>query len=120
MKRFGYFLTKNSKKLEVKVELSPLQLSNLKRCLLSIYEDVFRVCDKYGLCLMLTGGSALGAVVVVVDGDKPHSHEGQYLFQKVSGFQEVAPKPGQVFHDDAVHPACFHILHHPLESRALK
>lgn len=62
MKRFGYFLTKNSKKLEVKVELSPLQLSNLKRCLLSIYEDVFRVCDKYGLCLMLTGGSALGAV----------------------------------------------------------
>ena len=59
-------------------------------------------------------------VVVIIDGDKPHSHEGQYLFQKVSGFQEVAPKPGQVFHDDAVHPACFHILHHPLESRALK
>ena len=59
-------------------------------------------------------------VVVVVDGDKPHSHEGQYLFQKVSGFQEVAPKPGQVFHDDAVHPACFHILHHPPEPRTLK
>ena len=37
------------------------------------------------------------AVVVVVDGDKPHSHEGQHLFQKVSRFQEVAPNRDRSF-----------------------
>lgn len=62
MKSFGYYWMKNSRDLELKVELSPLQLRRLKRCLLSIYKDVFRVCDKYDLCLMLTGGSVLGAV----------------------------------------------------------
>lgn len=53
---------KNSRDLDSKIELSPCQLDSLKLCLLSIYDDVFRVCNKYGLCLMLTGGSALGAV----------------------------------------------------------
>ena len=49
-------------------------------------------------------------VVVVVDGDKPHSHEGQYLFQKVSGFQEVAPKPGHILDDNAVDFSLTHLF----------
>ena len=60
------------------------------------------------------------AVVVVIDGDKPNSHKRQDLFQKVSGFQEVTAKPGQVFYDDTIHPASFYIIHHPLKSCPFK
>jgi lipopolysaccharide cholinephosphotransferase len=43
-------------------ELSEEERIGLKKCLLEIYQDVVRVCDKYNLCIMLVGGSALGAV----------------------------------------------------------
>ena len=34
----------------------------LQKCLLDIYLDIARVCKKYNLCIMLSGGTALGAV----------------------------------------------------------
>lgn len=36
--------------------------ARVKELLLMIYSDVFRVCEENGLCLMLGGGTALGAV----------------------------------------------------------
>src|SRR5690554_1182438 len=42
--------------------LSDYELKELHNTLLEIYRDVSAVCDKYGLCLMLGGGSCLGAV----------------------------------------------------------
>ena len=62
MKNFAYYITNNSASVGLKLELSSSQLCSLQQCLLSIYEDVYKVCNKYGLCLMLTGGSILGAV----------------------------------------------------------
>jgi lipopolysaccharide cholinephosphotransferase len=43
-------------------ELSNDEQVLLKKCLLEMYIDVNNVCEKYGLDLLLTGGSALGAV----------------------------------------------------------
>lgn len=43
-------------------ELSGEEKIALKNCLLEMFRDVNRVCEKYGLKLILTGGSALGAV----------------------------------------------------------
>jgi lipopolysaccharide cholinephosphotransferase len=43
-------------------ELSEDEAGKLKRCMLKIYQDVVHVCTKYNLCIMLGGGSALGAV----------------------------------------------------------
>jgi lipopolysaccharide cholinephosphotransferase len=43
-------------------ELSDEEKRRLKKCMLEIYQDVVNVCNKYNLCIMLSGGSALGAV----------------------------------------------------------
>lgn len=51
--------TRNDDKCHV---LTDEEAKKLKRCLLSIYKDIVRVCEKYGLICMLGGGSALGAV----------------------------------------------------------
>lgn len=51
--------TRNDDKCHV---LTDEEVKRLKRCLLSIYKDIARVCEKYGLICMLGGGSALGAV----------------------------------------------------------
>jgi lipopolysaccharide cholinephosphotransferase len=42
--------------------LSPEEMTTLKECLIEMYLDVAAVCEKHGLCIMLGGGSALGAV----------------------------------------------------------
>ena len=34
----------------------------MKQCLLEMYSDILRVCEKYNIRVMLGGGSALGAV----------------------------------------------------------
>jgi lipopolysaccharide cholinephosphotransferase len=43
-------------------ELPEEEREKLKQCMLKIYQDVANVCDKYNLCIMLGGGSVLGAV----------------------------------------------------------
>lgn len=42
--------------------LSNEERKKLQKCLLSIYQDVIRVCDKHNLVCMHSGGSLLGAV----------------------------------------------------------
>ena len=43
-------------------ELSTEDQYTLKNTLLEMYQDVYRVCDKHGLAIMLGGGSALGSI----------------------------------------------------------
>lgn len=43
-------------------QLSEYEAQKLKECLLSMLNDLIVVCDKFNLCYMLCGGSALGAV----------------------------------------------------------
>ncbi|MEC1714850.1 LicD family protein [Schinkia azotoformans] len=42
--------------------LNDAEREGLKKCLLEMYKDVAEVCSKYGLTIMLGGGSVLGAV----------------------------------------------------------
>lgn len=42
--------------------ISEIELKELQKCLLEIYIDINKVCQKYNLKLMLAYGSALGAV----------------------------------------------------------
>lgn len=42
--------------------LSDEELKNLKKIMFECYQDVYRVCEKHNLSIMLGGGSALGAV----------------------------------------------------------
>lgn len=44
------------------MELNESQRKALKNCLLDMLKDILRVCDKHNLCIMLSGGSCLGAV----------------------------------------------------------
>ncbi len=43
-------------------EPTPSEIEKMKRLIFEIFLDIKRVCDSRGLCLMLGGGSALGAV----------------------------------------------------------
>lgn len=43
-------------------ELTPEESCQLKREILNIYKDVFKICNENGLTLMLCGGSCLGAI----------------------------------------------------------
>lgn len=43
-------------------EPSPEQAADMRRILMMIYKDIWDVCEKHGLNLILGGGSALGAV----------------------------------------------------------
>lgn len=62
MKYTGDYLNEFARTNKVFFELSEDDRNKLKNCLLEMYQDVVRVCDKYNLCIMLGGGSALGAV----------------------------------------------------------
>ena len=53
------FASRNS---EIFITLSNDERKGLQKCLLDIYQDVARVCDKYNLFIMLGGGSVLGAI----------------------------------------------------------
>lgn len=55
-------LNKLARTTNVFYELSPEESKNLKSCLYSMFVDIKRICDKHNLILMLSGGSALGAV----------------------------------------------------------
>lgn len=43
-------------------ELTQVEQDQLKECLLEMLRDFIRICEKYSLCYMLGGGSALGAI----------------------------------------------------------
>jgi lipopolysaccharide cholinephosphotransferase len=62
MKTTGAYLSELAKTTDVFYELSDEECKLLKKCLLDMYLDVATVCNKYNLCIMLGGGSALGAV----------------------------------------------------------
>ncbi len=60
------------------------------------------------------------AVIVVVDSDKPDAQHGKQLFQ-VSPYLNIVPsESGQVFYDDTVDHALFHVLQHGLKCRTVK
>ena len=63
MKRItaGYF-NKLAKGEAVFYEFSEEERKALQKCLFDIYLDIAKVCKKYNLCIMMSGGSALGAV----------------------------------------------------------
>lgn len=62
MKRTSDYLNEIAREGNVFYELSEEERASLKECLLSIYKDIAKVCEKYNLTVMLGGGSALGAV----------------------------------------------------------
>ena len=62
MKRTSDYLNEIAREGNVFYELSEEERASLKECLLSMYKDIAKVCEKYNLTVMLGGGSALGAV----------------------------------------------------------
>jgi lipopolysaccharide cholinephosphotransferase len=62
MKHIGYYLNEISRKTNVCYELSNEERTALQKCLLNMYIDIQAVCDKNNLCLIVSGGNALGAV----------------------------------------------------------
>jgi lipopolysaccharide cholinephosphotransferase len=62
MRRTVDYLNERANRDKLFYELSEEERVGLRSCLLSIYKDIDQVCEKYGLTLMLGGGSVLGAV----------------------------------------------------------
>lgn len=62
MKYTGDYLNEFAKTNKIFFELSEEERVGLKQCLLEMYQDIAHVCNKYNLCIMLGGGSALGAI----------------------------------------------------------
>lgn len=62
MRRTADYLNEVANNDNLFYELSEEERIELRLCLLSIYNDISQICVKYGLTLMLGGGSALGAV----------------------------------------------------------
>ena len=50
------------RKSKLLYNLNQDESNKLKQCLLEMYSDILRVCEKYNIRVMLGGGSALGAV----------------------------------------------------------
>lgn len=59
---FKMAMNELASKSEILRELTNEELVKLKQCLLEMFLDVYIVCKKHGLTIMLGGGSALGAV----------------------------------------------------------
>ncbi len=51
-----------SKSSDILYQLSQVERKKLRSCLLEIYNDIKEVCAKYSLSLMVSGGTALGAM----------------------------------------------------------
>lgn len=62
MKHTSDYLNEIARNSDFFYELTPEESDKLKSVLLDIYKDIKRVCDKYGIMVMLSGGSCLGAV----------------------------------------------------------
>lgn len=52
---------KAATKSNILFQLTPLQSKQLKEIMLSILDDVVKVCEKHHICYMLSGGTMLGA-----------------------------------------------------------
>ena len=52
----------NTPPVDLVHELTPEELKGLQDCFLEILKDFDAVCEKYGLCYMAAGGTALGSV----------------------------------------------------------
>ena len=61
--------------------------------------------------------SGIGRKTVIVIGkrDKSHSKGRKYPFQISPGLDVIPPETGQVFHNDAIHPARLNVSHHPFK-----
>jgi lipopolysaccharide cholinephosphotransferase len=57
----GYF-NKIAHTSDVFYKFSDEERKTLQKCLLDIYLDVVQVCKKHNLCIVMCGGSALGAI----------------------------------------------------------
>ena len=62
MKSYKELLNERANEGAALRQLSPEETKGLKSVLLDIYKDLAMVCEKYGLTVMLCGGSCLGAV----------------------------------------------------------
>ena len=62
MKSYKALLNEAARNSPILKELNSEESTALKRCVLSIFEDVAASCEKYDLTYMLAGGSCLGAV----------------------------------------------------------
>ena len=74
-----------------------------------VYEIFYR---QYDVALP---GIRRKAVVPVGEGDESHPQSREYLVQVPAGLDIIAPEPGQVLHDDAVHPPRLDVAYHPFE-----
>lgn len=62
MRRTQYYLNEIARRTNFFYVPSDEELAQLKRCFVDIYMDVYTICQKYGLIVMLGEGTALGAV----------------------------------------------------------
>ena len=58
----NYIRNRNVQKKSGLKILAPEELRDLQMLLLDIYQEILRVCEKHSLTILLSGGSALGAV----------------------------------------------------------
>ena len=65
-------------------------------------------------------GKTLFRILPFRDGDVAHVLFGEKEVKIIAHHYMFSPKAGQVFGDDAVHDAVFHIAHHPLKTRAVE
>ena len=62
MKKDGELLNEIARKTNVLRNLTEPETAQLKARLLEMHNDIIQICDRYGLTVMLGGGSCLGAV----------------------------------------------------------
>ena len=62
MRRTQYYLNEIARRTDFFYVPSDEELRQLKLCFLDIYKDIYTICQKYGLNVMLGEGTALGAV----------------------------------------------------------
>ena len=62
MKRTADYLNEIARTSDFFYELKPDEKERLRGVLLDMYKDIKSVCDKYGIEIMVAGGSCLGAV----------------------------------------------------------
>ena len=61
MKRISYYLNLIARNTDTFYQLSDNEFDQLRKLFIEMYFDIKKVCDKYGLTVMLGFGSALGA-----------------------------------------------------------
>ena len=62
MKRTQHYLNEIARTTDFFYTTSDEELAQLKQCFLVMYKDVYAVCEKYKMTLMVAGGTTIGAV----------------------------------------------------------